>query len=107
MVGPKAFRNKQIIIDESKLNHFDRNTFGNIHTYPQNTLRRFKEIVDSWVDQSPELKTFTCDECGKNLDIDLQDGKRKGFHVWWKMPDEKTLVELHFHKACGDKLPLW
>ena len=103
----QAFNDETINIDQTKLNHINRTTFGNNHVYSENTVKRFQQIVNSWPDYKvPELKVFTCDDCGKNLDIDPQDGTRKGYHAWWKMPDGKTLAELHFHKACGNKLDI-
>ncbi len=74
-------------------------SFGTSYHYTPKAIKRFREIVSSWPEyKKPELKTFTCDECEKELKIDKDDRIRKGFHVWWKMDDGKTLAELHFHK---------
>lgn len=100
-----AFQNNSIQIDETKRQSVDRETFGSSYKYSENAIKRFKEIVASWPEyKEPELKAFTCDDCGKNLDIDNTDGLRKGYHAWWKMDDGKTLLELHFHKDCAAPL---
>ena len=100
-----AFQDRNISIDQKKINHVNRAAFGNNHVYPETAVNRFQQIVNNWPNYKvPELKVFTCDECGENLDIDHQDEIRKGYHVWWKMPDGQKLTELHFHKACGNKL---
>lgn len=102
-----TFKDGTININQAKLHHIDRATFGNKHAYSENVVKRFQQIVNNWPDyKEPELKAFTCDECGKDLDIDPQDGARKGYHVWWKIPDGKTLAELHLHKDCGNKLDI-
>lgn len=100
-----AFENGTIQVDQSKRTKVDRNSFGNIYHFPDKTRQRFLEIINSWPDyKEPQLKEFSCDDCGNSLDIDTTDGVRKGYHVWWKMPDNKTLTELHFHKECGHRL---
>lgn len=97
--------NGLIQVDASKIQQVDRNNFGNSYLYNPGTITRFAEIVSSWPNyKEPQLKNFSCDECQKDLDIDPLDGQRKGYHTWWKMPDGKTLAELHFHKECGNKL---
>lgn len=98
----KQFKSGRIIINPAKKIEVDRDSFG-IKFRPK-TINRFREIVDSWRQKEPELKPFSCDECGNKLEIDTNDGKRKGFHVWWKIPNDKTLTELHFHKHCGNRL---
>ncbi len=103
-----AFRAGQIKIDDSRRNIVDRNKFG--LPYPEKAVERFKEIVSSWPEyEDPQLKEFTCDNCSKVLTLEeLPDGslQRQGYHVWWKMPDNKTLAEFHFHKNCGDNLEI-
>ena len=100
-----AFQNNTIQIDESKRQQTDRDTFGNSYVYSPEAVKRFREIVASWPEyKEPELKAYTCDACNKDLDIDSTDGVRKGYHVWWKMDDGKTLAELHFHKECAKPL---
>lgn len=102
------FRNGQIQIDEGKREIVDRSTFGNAYSYSTPAIKRFRQIVDAWPEyEKPKLKTFSCDDCGKDLDMEkLPDGseQRQGYHVWWEMGDNKTLAELHFHKSCGDAL---
>lgn len=94
-----------IQIDEKKKQVVNRNIFGNSYTYTVHAVKRFREIVAAWPEyQKPELKLFFCDNCGKDLEIDITDGVRKGYHVWWKMDDGKTLAELHFHKECALEL---
>lgn len=103
-----AFQSGEIHIDDEKRKAVDRQTFGENNPYPTTAIKRFSEIVASWPEyEPPKLKAFVCDDCNENLTIEkLPDGteQRQGYHVWWKMPDNKTLAELHFHKACGDKL---
>lgn len=100
-----AFQNGTISIDEAKRQSVERNTFGSTYQYSPKAVERFREIVASWSEyREPELKAYTCDHCGKELDI--EEGTRKGYHVWWKMDDEKTLAELHFHRPCGHELGL-
>lgn len=100
-----AFQNNTIQIDEAKIQKVDRETFGNSYIYTPGAVKRFKEIVSSWPEyKEPELKAYTCDQCNKELDIDPTDEVRKGYHVWWKMGDGKTLAELHFHKNCATLL---
>lgn len=103
------FQSGSIVIKGESTSHkTNRATFGDSYFYPPTTEERFREIVASWPNyKPPELKAFTCDDCGKNLEIDPIDGERKGYHVWWKMPDGKTLVELHFHRGCGNKLGIY
>ncbi len=99
------FQAGTIKIDESKRAKVNRDTFGQGYNYTEKAKKRFNEIIASWPHyKEPELKAYTCDACGKDLDIDPNDNLRKGYHVWYKMPDGKTLVELHFHKECGGKL---
>lgn len=99
------FISGRIQIDATKIQQVDRNNFGNSFLYKPETISEFEEIVSSWPDyKEPQLKIFSCDECQKDLDIDSLDGQRKGYHVWWKMPDRQTLAELHFHKECANKL---
>ena len=101
-----AFQSGSIRIDESKRAAVDQENFGNSFRFSKKATERFKEIVASWPEyKEPELKTYTCDDCTKELDIDT-DGIRKGYHVWWKMPDGKTLAELHFHKTCANALDI-
>jgi len=101
-----AFQDGSIQVNEVKRATVDRETFGTSFQFSEKAQERFKEIVASWPEyKEPELKAYTCDDCEKDLDIDT-DGTRKGYHVWWKMPDGKTLAELHFHKHCGDSLDL-
>ncbi len=96
------FQAGNIQIDESKIQYVDRDDF--INSYSPEAEKRFGEIVYAWeAYEAPKLKAFVCDECGKDLDMEaISDGtvQRKGYHVWWKMPDGKTLAELHFHKEC-------
>ncbi|MBI2026040.1 MAG: hypothetical protein HYT06_01520 [Candidatus Levybacteria bacterium] len=97
-----------IKIDQSKRQIVDRSSFGKEYKFQDKTIQRFKKIVSTWPDyEEPRLKTFICDECGQDLDIDPLDKQRKGFHVWWKKDDGKTLVELHFHKFCGNSLGVY
>lgn len=99
------FRSGNIKIDESKIAQVDRTTFGDGYQYSNDAKARFREIVASWPeDKEPELKAYSCDECSHDLEVDPSDGMRKGYHVWWKMDDDKTLAELHFHRDCGHKL---
>jgi hypothetical protein len=102
-----AFQNETIQIDSAKRQPIDRKTFGNNYEYSKETQNRLAEIIKSWPENAvPELKAFSCDRCGNDLEIDLIDEQRKGYHVWYKMPDGKTLVELHFHKECGNILDI-
>lgn len=90
---------------ETQPHKVDRASFGNQYQFSKQAQERFSEIVASWPEyKEPELKAFTCDQCQADLEIDEVDGARKGYHVWWKMPDNKTLTELHFHKECGHRL---
>lgn len=103
-----AFQNDTIQIDQAKRTQVDRESFGNNYNFSDSTKRKFRGIVASWPDyKKPELKAFTCDDCGNDLEIDKTDGARKGYHVWWKMDDGKTLTELHFHRDCGHKLGIF
>lgn len=96
------FQNNSIKIDDTRRQIVDRTNFGNSYTYSPEAVKRFNEIAASWPEyKKPELKAYTCDLCNKKLNIDSTDGIRKGYHVWWKMRDDKTLVELHFHKDCA------
>ncbi len=98
------FQNGTINIDESKRKQVIREEFN--PTYSEKTEKRFDEIIASWPEyKKPELKAYTCDECEQDLDIDT-DVQRKGWHVWYKMPDDFTLAELHFHKSCAKKIGL-
>ncbi len=100
-----SFKNNSIQIDEAKRQHVDRTAFGSSYTYTNAAIKKFREIVASWPEyKEPELKAYTCDQCGLELEIDSEDGLRKGYHVWWKMDDGKTLAELHFHKDCAAPL---
>ena len=100
-----AFKNNTIQIDQSKRQSVDREEFGKSYQYKPEATKRFAEIVASWPEyKEPELKAYTCDECSKELEVDAVDGSRKGYHVWWKMDDGKTLAELHFHKECAAPL---
>lgn len=73
----------------------DRNEFG--LRFPGIIEAKLIEIVGKWdTDAGPVYKTFTCDDCGINM--------HKAYHVWFNM--DKTLVEVHFCKKCGDKLSL-
>lgn len=95
----ELFQNNILKIDESKKKTIDRTKF---QSFSPETELRFEQIVNSWSTKiKSELKAFTCDDCSKTLNID-SDGIRKGYHIWWKMPDE-TLAELHFHKECAAK----
>jgi hypothetical protein len=99
------FQTDKILVDPTKRTEVNRESFGNEYQFSEETIERFKEIVASWPEyQEPQLKAFSCDECKDDLNIDPADGQRKGFHVWWKMPDGETLAELHFHKDCANKL---
>jgi hypothetical protein len=101
----KAFQAGLIAIDDSKRTEVNRKSFGTDTIYNINAVTKFREITASWPDyKEPELKSFTCDACDQDLDIDPIDNIRKGFHVWWKMDDGKTLSELHFHRTCASKL---
>lgn len=94
----KALKSGELNVDKTKQKEIDRNTFGKTHSYTPEAVTTFRNIVSSWPDESkPLLKAFTCDLCEK--DLDLEDGIRKGWHVWWNT--NGTLTELHFHKACG------
>lgn len=109
----QAFLNNTIQVDEKKRQNIDRQTFGTSYTYNPEAMQQFREIVSAWPEhKEPELKSFTCDACQKELDIDATDGMRKGYHAWWsyvaegseegtKMDDGITLAELHFHKECA------
>jgi hypothetical protein len=102
-----SFQSRLIQIDPTKKVTVDRNSFGNTYKFSPEAEERFKEIVTSWPgEKEPELKAFSCDECKEDLDIDPNDGQRKGFHVWWKMPNGQTLAELHFHKNCASKFDI-
>jgi len=100
-------QSQTVHIDKSKQQKVDRDEFGNAYKYSGTAIQRFKEIVASWPEyEDPKLKAFYCDDCDNELGFDL-DGLRKGYHVWWKMEDGKTLAELHFHKTCGHKLGIY
>jgi hypothetical protein len=100
-----AFRNNTIKVDESKRQEVDREKFGMSYKYSPEAVKKFREIVASWPEyKEPELKAYTCDGCNMGLNIDETDNARKGYHVWWKMDDGKTLAELHFHKDCASLL---
>ena len=97
-----------IQVDQTKHATVDRETFGNNHEYTKEAKDRFREIIASWPEyKEPELKAYSCDDCGNELDIDPSDSQRKGYHIWWKMDDGKTLAELHFHKDCGHNLGIY
>lgn len=97
----QAFQNNSLQIDPAKRQVVDRNSFGTGFIYSQENSIQFERIVSNWPEYSqPQLKAFSCDECEKALTIDPKDGLRKGYHVWWKMPDGYTLAELHFHQEC-------
>lgn len=101
------FKAGNIKIGSSADKKFDLESFGNNYKFSQKAQETFTKIIQSWPDyKEPELKAFTCDACNKNLDVDTVDNKRKGYHVWWKMDDLKTLTEFHFHKECGNNLRL-
>lgn len=101
----KEFQAGAIITDPQKRVKVNRNAFQKNSYFKPDAIKRFGEIVASWSEyKEPQLKAFSCDECGQDLDIDATDGQRKGFHIWWKMPDGKTLTELHFHKKCAKRL---
>jgi hypothetical protein len=99
----QALQLEQIEIDPSRKVVVNKDTFGKKYQYAPEAIERFKQIVASWPEyQKPELKAFLCDDCGDDLEIDHADGQRKGFHSWWN--NDGTLVELHFHRECGNKL---
>lgn len=101
----QLFQSEQIKIDQAKRTGVDRNSFGKKYKYNRRAIERFRKIVTAWSKhKEPELKAFFCDECGRDLEIDPVDGQRKGFHVWWKIPNRKTLTELHLHKECANRL---
>lgn len=101
-----AFQSGNIQIDESRRSTVDRDNFN--PSYSEEAVKRFHEIVSTWPEyKEPEIKAYTCDDCENPLDVEnLPDGttQRQGWHVWWKMPDGKTLAELHFHRDCGANL---
>lgn len=98
----KAFRENRIKIDVTKKQMVDIERFGSSYTYSPTAIEKFERIITSWPEyKDPELKAFTCDECEKELDIDSNDGQKKGYHVWYKTIDN-TLAELHFHKSCAE-----
>lgn len=104
-----AFKSGNLAISQVKRAVIDPKVFS--PTYPREALNRFREIVASWPDyREPQLKAFTCDDCGEQLAMEqLPDGtrQRQGYHVWWKMDDGKTFAELHFHRECGHKLGIY
>lgn len=101
----QALQAQSLTVDASKRQKVNRVSFGKNVNYSPRAVRRFQEIVHSWPDNAPpEKKAFSCDECGLALESDPADGMRKGFHVWWKMPDGYTLAELHFHRECAHQL---
>jgi len=101
----KAFISGKIQVDPAKRQAVDINSFGNSYQFLPQALGIFNDIVSSWPEyKEPQLKNFFCDLCNNNLDIDPIDQQVKGYHVWWKMPNGKTLAELHFHKICANKL---
>lgn len=106
-----TFQSGGIHIDDEKRKTVERETFGDSNPYPETAVKRFTEIIASWADyEPPKLKAFTCDDCDGELNMEtLPDGteQRQGYHVWWKMPDNKTLAELHFHKDCGHKIGVY
>lgn len=69
--------------------------------YSSPAIAAFENIVHSWdFNQKSVKKEFQCDNCGMSL---VDHNKAQGYHVWWRRED-KTLVELHFDKDCGEKL---
>lgn len=80
----------------------------NAGLYSEEATRRFREIVQSWTAaRAPALHSFTCDECGEELLMELEpegQPQRQSYHVWWQMEPEHRRVELHFHRACGQAL---
>lgn len=100
------FQNSTLTVDSKKYQALDKSNFGDSYTFSPKAIQKFQEIVSSWPEyKAPELKAFTCDLCEKDLEIDKSDNVRKGYHVWYKMPDT-TLVELHFHRACAQSLEI-
>lgn len=101
----KAFRSHSIIIDESKRLQVNREDFGQTYSYTPEAIQKFRQIVGTWPEyKEPVLQAYTCDLCNLELTIDAADGQRKGYHVWWKMDDGKTLAELHSHRECAASL---
>jgi hypothetical protein len=78
--------------------------FTNTYQLSDATQNRFEEIMSKWpLSNGNKINDFYCDHCLKPLDIDPTDTMRKGYHVWYKTRDGKTLAELHFHRSCANK----
>jgi RNase P subunit RPR2 len=73
----------------------NRKTFG--LDFEKNFIQKCKNLIKKWnIKSKPIYKTFTCDNCGKNM--------HKAYHTWLNI--DGRLVELHFCKKCGNKLGL-
>lgn len=74
--------------------------------YSIKAMGTFEEILEDWNTLAqPVLKTFTCDLCYKELEIDPEDSRRKGYHVWYKTKTNE-FTELHFHSQCAETLAI-
>jgi hypothetical protein len=94
------FQSGNILINSSNKPLIDVTNFLEGYQLDENTRQEFRGIVEGWsLNSAPELKEFTCDKCKEKLEVDLIDGQRKGYHVWFRLNNE-TLAELHFHKEC-------
>lgn len=89
----KDFLYSKIIINKPEIN-IDRNKFG--LKFSEEINKKIRKIVKNWNTNQHEYKAFTCDDCEKEM--------IKAYHVWFNM--DKTLVEVHFCKECGDKLKI-
>lgn len=72
--------------------------------YSPKAMGTFDELIEEWNSlAAPVLRAFTCDLCEKELDVDSEDSKRKGYHVWYKTKSN-DYAELHFHRQCFTNL---
>lgn len=75
-------------------------TINLTNPYSLKATGTFEEILEEWNTLAPPaLKAFTCDLCEEKLEIDPEDGRRKGYHIWYETRS-REVAELHFHRQC-------